>query len=153
MKWFLQIGTFLFFNLCSLNADGAIITLEPVLKAIQADAQAKEQAAQAELKAIQTEANAQEKAAQAQIEGQLRTQLETISTMLKGANAAVNGINAITGGFFAGSDILQGVMEGYSGALSSVGASVQEIVEEQKASSQAAIQSMQVSLQKKRSND
>lgn len=148
MKWFLQIGMFLFFNLCSLNADGAIITLEPVLKAIQADAQAKEQAAQAELKAIQTEANAQEKAAQAQIEGQLRTQLETISTMLKGANAAVNGINAITGGFFAGSDILQGVMEGYSGALSSVGASVQEIVEEQKASSQAAIQSMQVSLQK-----
>lgn len=81
MKWFLQIGTFLFFNLCSLNADGAIITLEPVLKAIQADAQAKEQAAQA------------------QIEGQLRTQLETISAMLKGANAAVNGINAITGGF------------------------------------------------------
>lgn len=59
-----------------MNADGAIITLEPVLKAIQADAQAKEQAAQAELKAIQTEANAQEKAAQVQIEGQLRTQLE-----------------------------------------------------------------------------
>ncbi len=148
MKWFLQIGTLLLFNLYSLNADGAVITLEPILKSIKADAQAKEKAAQAELKALQAEADAQEKAAQAQIEGQLRTQLETISAMLKGANAVVNGINGMTGGFFAGSDILQGVMEGYSGALSSVGASVQEIVEEQKASSQAAIQSMQVSLQK-----
>ncbi len=148
MKWFLQIGTLLLFNLCSLNADGAVITLEPVLKAIKADAQAKEKAAQAELKALQAEADAQEKAAQAQIEGQLRTQLETISAMLKGANAVVNGINGMTGGFFAGSDALQAVMEGYSGALSSVGASVNEIVEQQKANNQVAIQSMQASLQK-----
>ncbi len=132
----------------SLNGAGAVITLEPALKAIQADAQAKQKTAQAELKAIEAQSNAKEKAIQAQIEGELRTQLATMSAMLKGANGVINGVNSMTGGFFAGSDILLGVMEGYSSALSALGGNVNMIVEKQKINTQTEIQNMQIALQK-----
>lgn len=132
----------------SLNGAGAVITLEPALKAIQADAQAKQKTAQAELKAIEAQSNAKEKAIQAQIEGELRTQLATMSAMLKGANGVINGVNSMTGGFFAGSDILLGVMEGYSSALSALGGNVKTIVEKQKINTQTEIQNMQIALQK-----
>ncbi len=131
-----------------LNGAGAVITLESALKAIQADAQAKQKTAQAELKAIEAQSSAKEKAIQAQIEGQLRTQLATISAMLKGANGVINGVNSMTGGFFAGSDILLGVMEGYSSALSALGGNVNMIVEKQKINTQTEIQNMQIALQK-----
>lgn len=52
--------------------------------------------------------------------------------MLKGANGVINGVNSMTGGFFAGSDILLGIMEGYSSALSALGGNVNMIVEKQK---------------------
>ncbi len=132
----------------SLNGAGAVITLEPALKAIQADAQAKQKTAQAELKAIEAQSSAKEKAIQAQIEGELRTQLATMSAMLKGANGVINGVNGMTGGFFAGSDILLGVMEGYSSALSALGGNVKIIVEKQKINTQTEIQNMQIALQK-----
>lgn len=132
----------------SLNGAGAVITLEPALKAIQADAQAKQKTAQAELKAIEAQSSAKEKAIQAQIEGELRTQLATMSAMLKGANGVINGVNSMTGGFFAGSDILLGVMEGYSSALSALGGNVKMIVEKQKINTQTEIQNMQIALQK-----
>ncbi len=131
-----------------LNGAEAVITLEPALKAIQADAQAKQKAAQAELKAIEAQSNAKEKAIQAQIEGELRTQLATMSAMLKGANGVINGVNSMTGGFFAGSDILLGIMEGYSSALSALGGNVKMIVEKQKINTQTEIQNMQIVLQK-----
>ncbi|MCQ2984342.1 sodium:calcium antiporter, partial [Helicobacter pylori] len=53
MKCFLSIFSFLTFCGLSLSGAGAVITLEPALKAIQADAQAKQKTAQAELKAIE----------------------------------------------------------------------------------------------------
>nr|WP_156594473.1 cag pathogenicity island type IV secretion system translocation protein CagI [Helicobacter pylori] len=135
---------------CGLSLNGAevVITLEPALKAIQADAQAKQKTAQAELKAIEAQSSAKEKAIQAQIEGELRTQLATMSAMLKGANGVINGVNGMTGGFFAGSDILLGVMEGYSSALSALGGNVKIIVEKQKINTQTEIQNMQIALQK-----
>ncbi len=148
MKCFLIIFSFLTFCGLSLNGAGAVITLEPALKAIQADAQAKQKTAQAELKAIEAQSNAKEKAIQAQIEGELRTQLATMSAMLKGANGVINGVNSMTGGFFAGSDILLGVMEGYSSALSALGGNVKMIVEKQKINTQTEIQNMQIALQK-----
>ncbi|GAA8285937.1 cag pathogenicity island type IV secretion system translocation protein CagI [Helicobacter pylori] len=148
MKCFLSIFSFLTFCGLSLNGAGAVITLEPALKAIQADAQAKQKTAQAELKAIEAQSNAKEKAIQAQIEGELRTQLATMSAMLKGANGVINGVNGMTGGFFAGSDILLGVMEGYSSALSALGGNVKMIVEKQKINTQTEIQNMQIALQK-----
>ncbi|GAA7279296.1 cag pathogenicity island type IV secretion system translocation protein CagI [Helicobacter pylori] len=148
MKYFLSIFSFLTFCGLSLNGAGAVITLEPALKAIQADAQAKQKTAQAELKAIEAQSNAKEKAIQAQIEGELRTQLATMSAMLKGANGVINGVNSMTGGFFAGSDILLGVMEGYSSALSALGGNVKMIVEKQKINTQTEIQNMQIALQK-----
>ncbi|WP_120846608.1 cag pathogenicity island type IV secretion system translocation protein CagI [Helicobacter pylori] len=148
MKCFLSIFSFLTFCGLSLNGAGAVITLEPALKAIQADAQAKQKTAQAELKAIEAQSNAKEKAIQAQIEGELRTQLATMSAMLKGANGVINGVNSMTGGFFAGSDILLGVMEGYSSALSALGGNVNMIVEKQKINTQTEIQNMQIALQK-----
>ncbi len=132
----------------SLNGVEAVITLEPALKAIQADAQAKQKTAQAELKAIEAQSSAKEKAIQVQIEGELRTQLATMSAMLKGANGVINGVNGMTGGFFAGSDILLGVMEGYSSALSALGGNVKMIVEKQKINTQTEIQNMQIALQK-----
>ncbi len=132
----------------SLNGAGVVMTLEPALKAIQADAQAKQKTAQAELKAIEAQSSAKEKAIQAQIEGELRTQLATMSAMLKGANGVINGVNGMTGGFFAGSDILLGVMEGYSSALSALGGNVKIIVEKQKINTQTEIQNMQIALQK-----
>ncbi len=135
---------------CGLSLNGAevVMTLEPALKAIQADAQAKQKTAQAELKAIEAQSSAKEKAIQAQIEGELRTQLATMSAMLKGANGVINGVNGMTGGFFAGSDILLGVMEGYSSALSALGGNVKMIVEKQKINTQTEIQNMQIALQK-----
>ncbi len=135
---------------CGLSLNGAevVMTLEPALKAIQADAQAKQKTAQAELKAIEAQSSAKEKAIQAQIEGELRTQLATMSAMLKGANGVINGVNGMTGGFFAGSDILLGVMEGYSSALSALGGNVKVIVEKQKINTQTEIQNMQIALQK-----
>ncbi len=148
MKCFLSIFSFLTFCGLSLNGAGAVITLEPALKAIQADAQAKQKTAQAELKAIEAQSSAKEKAIQAQIEGELRTQLATMSAMLKGANGVINGVNGMTGGFFAGSDILLGVMEGYSSALSALGGNVKMIVEKQKINTQTEIQNMQIALQK-----
>ncbi|GAA8614473.1 cag pathogenicity island type IV secretion system translocation protein CagI [Helicobacter pylori] len=148
MKCFLSIFSFLTFCGLFLNGAGAVITLESALKAIQADAQAKQKTAQAELKAIEAQSSAKEKAIQAQIEGQLRTQLATISAMLKGANGVINGVNSMTGGFFAGSDILLGVMEGYSSALSALGGNVNMIVEKQKINTQTEIQNMQIALQK-----
>ncbi|GAA7086929.1 sodium:calcium antiporter [Helicobacter pylori] len=148
MKCFLSIFSFLTFCGLSLNGAEAVITLEPALKAIQADAQAKQKTAQAELKAIEAQSNAKEKAIQAQIEGELRTQLATMSAMLKGANGVINGVNSMTGGFFAGSDILLGVMEGYSSALSALGGNVKMIVEKQKINTQTEIQNMQIALQK-----
>ncbi|MGL2561370.1 cag pathogenicity island type IV secretion system translocation protein CagI [Helicobacter pylori] len=148
MKCFLSIFSFLTFCGLSLNGAGAVITLEPALKAIQADAQAKQKTAQAELKAIEAQSSAKEKAIQAQIEGELRTQLATMSAMLKGANGVINGVNGMTGGFFAGSDILLGVMEGYSSALSALGGNVKIIVEKQKINTQTEIQNMQIALQK-----
>ncbi|GAA6776361.1 cag pathogenicity island type IV secretion system translocation protein CagI [Helicobacter pylori] len=148
MKCFLSIFSFLTFCGLSLNGAGAVITLEPALKAIQADAQAKQKTAQAELKVIEAQSSAKEKAIQAQIEGQLRTQLATMSAMLKGANGVINGVNSMTGGFFAGSDILLGVMEGYSSALSALGGNVNMIVEKQKINTQTEIQNMQIALQK-----
>ncbi|GAA8538829.1 cag pathogenicity island type IV secretion system translocation protein CagI [Helicobacter pylori] len=148
MKCFLSIFSFLTFYGLFLNGAGAVITLESALKAIQADAQAKQKTAQAELKAIEAQSSAKEKAIQAQIEGQLRTQLATISAMLKGANGVINGVNSMTGGFFAGSDILLGVMEGYSSALSALGGNVNMIVEKQKINTQTEIQNMQIALQK-----
>ncbi|GAA9391209.1 hypothetical protein HpHA273_14500 [Helicobacter pylori] len=99
MKCFLSIFSFLTFCGLFLNGAGAVITLEPALKAIQADAQAKQKTAQAELKAIEAQSSAKEKAIQAQIEGELRTQLATMSAMLKGANGVINGVNSMTGGF------------------------------------------------------
>ncbi len=131
-----------------LNGGEVVITLEPALKAIQADAQAKQKTAQAELKAIEAQSNAKEKAIQAQIEGELRTQLATMSAMLKGANGVINGVNGMTGGFFAGSDILLGIMQGYSSALSALGGNVKMIVEKQKINTQTEIQNMQIALQK-----
>ncbi len=148
MKCFLSIFSFLTFCGLSLNGAGAVITLEPALKAIQADAQAKQKTAQAELKAIEAQSSAKEKAIQAQIEGELRTQLATMSAMLKGANGVINGVNGMTGGFFAGSDILLSVMEGYSSALSALGENVKIIVEKQKINTQTEIQNMQIALQK-----
>ncbi|WQT45343.1 cag pathogenicity island type IV secretion system translocation protein CagI [Helicobacter pylori] len=148
MKCFLSIFSFLTFCGLFLNGAGAVITLESALKAIQADAQAKQKTAQAELKAIEAQSSAKEKAIQAQIEGQLRTQLATISAMLKGANGVINGVNSMTGGFFAGSDILLGIMEGYSSALSALGGNVNMIVEKQKINTQTEIQNMQIALQK-----
>ncbi|GHQ73316.1 cag pathogenicity island type IV secretion system translocation protein CagI [Helicobacter pylori] len=148
MKCFLSIFSFLTFCGLFLNGAGAVITLESALKAIQADAQAKQKTAQAELKAIEAQSSAKEKAIQAQIEGELRTQLATISAMLKGANGVINGVNSMTGGFFAGSDILLGVMEGYSSALSALGGNVNMIVEKQKINTQTEIQNMQIALQK-----
>ncbi|TPH98727.1 cag pathogenicity island type IV secretion system translocation protein CagI [Helicobacter pylori] len=148
MKCFLRIFSFLTFCGLFLNGAGAVITLESALKAIQADAQAKQKTAQAELKAIEAQSSAKEKAIQAQIEGELRTQLATISAMLKGANGVINGVNSMTGGFFAGSDILLGVMEGYSSALSALGGNVNMIVEKQKINTQTEIQNMQIALQK-----
>ncbi len=148
MKCFLSIFSFLTFCGLSLNGAEVVITLEPALKAIQADAQAKQKTAQAELKAIEAQSNAKEKAIQAQIEGELRTQLATMSAMLKGANGVINGVNSMTGGFFAGSDILLGVMEGYSSALSALGGNVKMIVEKQKINTQTEIQNMQIALQK-----
>ncbi|WP_231211910.1 cag pathogenicity island type IV secretion system translocation protein CagI [Helicobacter pylori] len=148
MKCFLSVFSFLTFCGLSLNGAGAVITLEPALKAIQADAQAKQKTAQAELKAIEAQSNAKEKAIQAQIEGELRTQLATMSAMLKGANGVINGVNSMTGGVFAGSDILLGVMEGYSSALSALGGNVKMIVEKQKINTQTEIQNMQIALQK-----
>ncbi|QQW93734.1 cag pathogenicity island type IV secretion system translocation protein CagI [Helicobacter pylori] len=146
MKYFLSIFSFLTFLF--LNGGEAVITLEPALKAIQADAQAKQKTAQAELKAIEAQSNAKEKAIQAQIEGELRTQLATMSAMLKGANGVINGVNGMTGGFFAGSDILLGIMQGYSSALSALGGNVKMIVEKQKINTQTEIQNMQIALQK-----
>ncbi|RVY49901.1 cag pathogenicity island type IV secretion system translocation protein CagI [Helicobacter pylori] len=148
MKCFLSIFSFLTFCGLSLNGAEVVITLEPALKAIQADAQAKQKTAQAELKAIEAQSSAKEKAIQAQIEGELRTQLATMSAMLKGANGVINGVNGMTGGFFAGSDILLGVMEGYSSALSALGGNVKMIVEKQKINTQTEIQNMQIALQK-----
>ncbi|GAA8154227.1 cag pathogenicity island type IV secretion system translocation protein CagI [Helicobacter pylori] len=148
MKCFLSIFSFLTFCGLSLNGAEAVITLEPALKAIQADAQAKQKTAQAELKVIEAQSNAKEKAIQAQIEGELRTQLATMSAMLKGANGVINGVNSMTGGFFAGSDILLGIMEGYSSALSALGGNVKIIVEKQKINTQTEIQNMQIALQK-----
>ncbi|RVZ53929.1 sodium:calcium antiporter [Helicobacter pylori] len=148
MKCFLNIFFFLTFCGLSLNGAEVVMTLEPALKAIQADAQAKQKTAQAELKAIEAQSNAKEKAIQAQIEGELRTQLATMSAMLKGANGVINGVNSMTGGFFAGSDILLGVMEGYSSALSALGGNVKMIVEKQKINTQTEIQNMQIALQK-----
>ncbi|GAA7304408.1 cag pathogenicity island type IV secretion system translocation protein CagI [Helicobacter pylori] len=148
MKCFLSIFSFLTFCGLSLNGAEVVITLEPALKAIQADAQAKQKTAQAELKAIEAQSNAKEKAIQAQIEGELRTQLATMSAMLKGANGVINGVNSMTGGFFAGSDILLGIMEGYSSALSALGGNVKIIVEKQKINTQTEIQNMQIALQK-----
>ncbi|GAA9429862.1 cag pathogenicity island type IV secretion system translocation protein CagI [Helicobacter pylori] len=148
MKCFLSIFSFLTFCGLFLNGGGAVITLEPALKAIQADAQAKQKTAQAELKVIEAQSSAKEKAIQAQIEGELRTQLATMSAMLKGANGVINGVNSMTGGFFAGSDILLGVMEGYSSALSALGGNVKMIVEKQKINTQTEIQNMQIALQK-----
>ncbi|GAA8119418.1 cag pathogenicity island type IV secretion system translocation protein CagI [Helicobacter pylori] len=148
MKCFLSIFSFLTFCGLSLNGGEAVITLEPALKAIQADAQAKQKTAQAELKVIEAQSNAKEKAIQAQIEGELRTQLATMSAMLKGANGVINGVNSMTGGFFTGSDILLGVMEGYSSALSALGGNVKMIVEKQKINTQTEIQNMQIALQK-----
>ncbi|MGL2353107.1 cag pathogenicity island type IV secretion system translocation protein CagI [Helicobacter pylori] len=148
MKCFLSIFSFLTFCGLSLNGAEVVITLEPALKAIQADAQAKQKTAQAELKAIEAQSSAKEKAIQAQIEGELRTQLATMSAMLKGANGVINGVNSMTGGFFAGSDILLGVMEGYSSALSALGGNVKMIVEKQKINTQTEIQNMQIALQK-----
>ncbi|GAA8614157.1 cag pathogenicity island type IV secretion system translocation protein CagI [Helicobacter pylori] len=148
MKCFLRIFSFLTFCGLFLNGAGAVITLESALKAIQADAQAKQKTAQAELKAIEAQSSAKEKAIQAQIEGELRTQLATISAMLKGANGVINGVNSMTGGFFAGSDILLGIMEGYSSALSALGGNVNMIVEKQKINTQTEIQNMQIALQK-----
>ncbi|GAA9225402.1 cag pathogenicity island type IV secretion system translocation protein CagI [Helicobacter pylori] len=148
MKCFLSIFSFLTFCGLSLNGAEVVITLEPALKAIQADAQAKQKTAQAELKAIEAQSSAKEKAIQAQIEGELRTQLATMSAMLKGANGVINGVNSMTGGFFAGSDILLGVMEGYSSALSALGGNVNMIVEKQKINTQTEIQNMQIALQK-----
>ncbi|GAA8805051.1 cag pathogenicity island type IV secretion system translocation protein CagI [Helicobacter pylori] len=148
MKCFLSIFSFLTFCGLFLNGAGAVITLESALKAIQADAQAKQKTAQAELKAIEAQSSAKEKAIQAQIEGELRTQLATISAMLKGANGVINGVNSMTGGFFAGSDILLGIMEGYSSALSALGGNVNMIVEKQKINTQTEIQNMQIALQK-----
>ncbi|WP_390433315.1 cag pathogenicity island type IV secretion system translocation protein CagI [Helicobacter pylori] len=148
MKCFLSIFSFLTFCGLSLNGAEIVMTLEPALKAIQADAQAKQKTAQAELKAIEAQSNAKEKAIQAQIEGELRTQLATMSAMLKGANGVINGVNSMTGGFFAGSDILLGVMEGYSSALSALGGNVKMIVEKQKINTQTEIQNMQIALQK-----
>ncbi|WQT61338.1 cag pathogenicity island type IV secretion system translocation protein CagI [Helicobacter pylori] len=148
MKCFLSIFSFLTFCGLSLNGAEVVMTLEPALKAIQADAQAKQKTAQAELKAIEAQSSAKEKAIQAQIEGELRTQLATMSAMLKGANGVINGVNGMTGGFFAGSDILLGVMEGYSSALSALGGNVKIIVEKQKINTQTEIQNMQIALQK-----
>ncbi|MGN8401156.1 cag pathogenicity island type IV secretion system translocation protein CagI [Helicobacter pylori] len=148
MKCFLNIFSFLTFCGLSLNGAEVVMTLEPALKAIQADAQAKQKTAQAELKAIEAQSSAKEKAIQAQIEGELRTQLATMSAMLKGANGVINGVNGMTGGFFAGSDILLGVMEGYSSALSALGGNVKMIVEKQKINTQTEIQNMQIALQK-----
>ncbi|WRE61027.1 cag pathogenicity island type IV secretion system translocation protein CagI [Helicobacter pylori] len=149
MKCFLSIFSFLTFCGLSLNGAEAVMTLEPALKAIQADAQAKQKTAQAELKAIEAQSSAKEKAIQAQIEGQLRTQLAVMSAMLKGANGVItNGVNGMTGGFFAGSDILLGVMEGYSSTLNPLGGSVKTIVEKQKINTQTEIQNMQIALQK-----
>ncbi|WRA15087.1 cag pathogenicity island type IV secretion system translocation protein CagI [Helicobacter pylori] len=148
MKCFLSIFSFLTFCGLSLNGAEVVMTLEPVLKAIQADAQAKQKTAQAELRAIEAQSSAKEKAIQAQIEGELRTQLATMSAMLKGANGVINGVNGMTGGFFAGSDILLGVMEGYSSALSALGGNVKMIVEKQKINTQTEIQNMQIALQK-----
>ncbi|WP_390545342.1 cag pathogenicity island type IV secretion system translocation protein CagI [Helicobacter pylori] len=148
MKCFLNIFSFLIFCGLSLNGAEVVMTLEPALKAIQADAQAKQKTAQAELKAIEAQSSAKEKAIQAQIEGELRTQLATMSAMLKGANGVINGVNGMTGGFFAGSDILLGVMEGYSSALSALGGNVKMIVEKQKINTQTEIQNMQIVLQK-----
>ncbi len=82
-----------------MNGAEVVMTLEPALKAIQADAQAKQKTAQAELKAIEAQSSAKEKAIQAQIEGELRTQLATMSAMLKGANGVINGVSGMTGGF------------------------------------------------------
>nr|ABO28665.1 Cag19 [Helicobacter pylori] len=147
MKCFLNIFSFLTFCGLSLNGAEVVMTLEPALKAIQADAQAKQKTAQAELKAIEAQSSAKEKAIQAQIEGELRTQLATMSAMLKGANGAINGVNGMTGGFFAGSDILLGIMEGYSSALSALGGNVKMIVEKQKINTQTEIQNMQIALQ------
>ncbi|RVY32381.1 cag pathogenicity island type IV secretion system translocation protein CagI [Helicobacter pylori] len=148
MKCFLSIFSFLTFCGLSLNGAEVVMTLEPALKAIQADAQAKQKTAQAELKAIEAQSSAKEKAIQAQIEGELRTQLATMSAMLKGANGVINGVNGMTGGFFAGSDILLGVMEGYSSALSALGGNVKMIVEKQKINTQTEVQNMQIALQK-----
>nr|ABO28617.1 Cag19 [Helicobacter pylori 908] len=148
MKCFLNIFSFLTFCGLSLNGAEVVMTLEPALKAIQADAQAKQKTAQAELKAIEAQSSAKEKAIQAQIEGELRTQLATMSAMLKGANGVINGVNGMTGGFFAGSDILLGIMEGYSSALSALGGNVKMIVEKQKINTQTEIQNMQIALQK-----
>ncbi|GAA8386099.1 cag pathogenicity island type IV secretion system translocation protein CagI [Helicobacter pylori] len=148
MKCFFKHIFFLTFCGLSLNGAEVVITLEPALKAIQADAQAKQKTAQAELKAIEAQSSAKEKAIQAQIEGELRTQLATMSAMLKGANGVINGVNGMTGGFFAGSDILLGVMEGYSSALSALGGNVKMIVEKQKINTQTEIQNMQIALQK-----
>ncbi|MGN8470647.1 cag pathogenicity island type IV secretion system translocation protein CagI [Helicobacter pylori] len=148
MKCFLNIFSFLTFCGLSLNGAEVVMTLEPALKAIQADAQAKQKTAQAELKAIEAQSSAKEKAIQAQIEGELRTQLATMSAMLKGANGVINGVNGMTGGFFAGSDILLGVMQGYSSALSALGGNVKMIVEKQKINTQTEIQNMQIALQK-----
>ncbi|WP_187903077.1 cag pathogenicity island type IV secretion system translocation protein CagI [Helicobacter pylori] len=148
MKCFLSIFSFLTFCGLSLNGAEVVMTLEPALKAIQADAQAKQKTAQAELKAIEAQSSAKEKAIQAQIEGELRTQLATMSAMLKGANGVINGVSGMTGGFFAGSDILLGVMEGYSSALSALGGNVKIIVEKQKINTQTEIQNMQIALQK-----
>ena len=75
MKCFLSIFSFLTFCGLSLNGTEVVITLEPALKAIQADAQAKQKTAQAELKAIEAQSSAKEKSHSSANRGELRTQL------------------------------------------------------------------------------